>query len=342
MKLLDRGPSTPTRQDGCPGCDTSDHPGPGRRGRGWRCLVAGVYRLWLMQAIGVIGAPSSAGAYAPGQELAPQRLREANLLDKLERLEVAARDRGDLASRRWSPDRSSRRAQNVGDVIAMVEDVKCAVEACIEAGERPLVLGGDCTVGLGTIAAFDAPGLVYLDLHADMNVPCSTSDGALDWMGLGHALALDGSVPDLAARCELRADQVVLLGFDATQATAWEREQVLAQAVSVVDVAALAADPSGAAHAALATVPAEQEAIAVHFDVDVVDFIDAPLSENTGRNVGVPLQAALDALSTLLGDPRATALTVTELNPLHGEADGSTLTRFVDGLARACAHWRLT
>ena len=166
-----------------------------------------------------------------------------------------------------------------------------------------------------------------------------SSDGALDWMGLGHALALDGSVPELAARCELRADQVVLLGFDATQATAWECEQVLAHAVSVVDVTALAADPSGAAHAALSAVPAEQEAIAVHFDVDIVDFIDAPLSENTGRNVGVPLQTAHDALATLLGDRRAAALTVTELNPLHGEADGSTLTRFVDGLTRACAHW---
>ena len=78
----------------------------------------------------------------------------------------------------------------------------------------------------------------------------------------------------------------------------------------------------------------------MHFDVEIVDFIDAPLSEDTGRNVGVPLQAALDALATLLGDPRATALPVTELNPLHGEADGSTPTRFDDGLARACAHWR--
>ena len=88
-----------------------------------------------------------------------------------------------------------------------------------------------------------------------------------------------------------------------------------AAAVSAVDVAALAADPSRAAQAALATVTPEQGAIAVHFDVDIVDFIDAPLSEDTGRNVGVPLQAALDALATLLGDPRATALTVTELTP---------------------------
>ena len=293
-----------------------------------------------MHAIGVIGAPSSAGAYAPGQELAPQRLREAKLLDRLEQLGATVHDRGDLSSRRWSPDRSSRRAQNIEGVISTVESVGTAVAACLEAGERPLVLGGDCTVGLGTIAALDEPGLVYLDLHADMNVPSSTPDGALDWMGLGHALGLEGCVRELAACCEMQADQIVLLGFDVTQATAWEREQVFAKRVQVVDVAALAADPVGAARAALAAVPVERAAIAVHFDVDVVDFIDAPLSENTGRNVGVPLQTALDALAALLDDPRVAAVTVTELNPLHGEADGSTIARFVDGLARACAHWR--
>ena len=201
------------------------------------------------------------------------------------------------------------------------------------------MLGGDCTVGLGTIAAFDMPGLVYLDLHADMNVPSSTPDGALDWMGIGHAVALPGSLPALAACCEMQAEQIVLLGFDPTQATAWEREQVLAQGLQVANVDALAADPRGGARAALAAVPAEYGMVAVHFDVDVVDFIDAPLSENTGRNVGVPLQTAVDALATLLGDPRVAALTVTELNPLHGEADGATLARFVAGLASACARW---
>jgi arginase len=292
-----------------------------------------------MRAVGVIGAPSSAGAYAPGQELAPGHLREAKLLDRLEQIGVAAHDRGDLTRRRWSPDRSSRRAQNIDGVIATIHEVRTAVMACVEDAEHPLVLGGDCTVGLGTTAALDEPGLVYLDLHADMNVPSSTPDGALDWMGLGHALALDGCVPALAACCELHSDQIVLLGFDATQATAWEREQVRGTRVGVVDVAALAAEPVGAARAALAKV-AERVAIAVHFDVDVVDFIDAPLSENTGRNVGVPLTTALDALATLLADPRVAALTITELNPLHGEADGSTLARFVDGLAAACTHWR--
>lgn len=293
-----------------------------------------------MQAVGVIGAPSSAGAYAPGQELAPQRLREAGLVSRLEQLGVEVHDRGDLSPRRWSPDRSSRRAQNVEGVIAAIGEVRAAVTACLQDGERPLVLGGDCTIGLGTIAALDVPGLVYLDLHADMNVPSSTPDGALDWMGIGHALALTGCLPALAACCEIQAEQVALLGFDQTQATAWEREQVLAQGIRVVDVDELAADPRDGAQAALGAIPAEYGTVAVHFDVDVVDFIDAPLSENTGRNVGVPLQTAMDALATLLGDPRVVALTVTELNPLHGEADGSTLARFVAGLASACARWQ--
>ena len=66
----------------------------------------------------------------------------------------------------------------------------------------------------------------------------------------------------------------------------------------------------------------------VHFDVDVIDFIDAPLSQNTGRNVGVTLAAAGAALAELLRDPRVLVVTVTELNPFHGAADGSTLDAF--------------
>ncbi len=77
----------------------------------------------------------------------------------------------------------------------------------------------------------------------------------------------------------------------------------------------------------------------MHFDVDVVDFVDAPLSQNTGRNVGVPLASALTALEALLADPRVATVTVTELNPLHGADDGSTLQEFARGLAAAVAAW---
>ena len=73
----------------------------------------------------------------------------------------------------------------------------------------------------------------------------------------------------------------------------------------------------------------------MHFDVDVVEFTDAPLSENVGRGEGVPLDTALAAFAVLVGDPRLAAVTLTELNPLHGEEDGASLRRLVDGLGAA-------
>ena len=70
-------------------------------------------------------------------------------------------------------------------------------------GDLALVLGGNCTIALGVMAALrrlgaDAPGLLYVDRHYDINTPETTTDGALDWMGLAHALALPGCVDTVA------------------------------------------------------------------------------------------------------------------------------------------------
>ena len=73
----------------------------------------------------------------------------------------------------------------------------------------------------------------------------------------------------------------------------------------------------------------------MHFDVDVLDFLDAPLAENTDREPGVPLASAGRALATLLADARVRAVTVTEFNPHHGDA--ATTRRLVDALAGAFA-----
>jgi hypothetical protein len=59
--------------------------------------------------------------------------------------------------------------------------------------------------------------------------------------------------------------------------------------------------------------------VAVHFDVDLVHFLDAPLAENTDRE-GVTLEVAADRAAPPHGRPRFRALTVTEHNPLHGAA----------------------
>jgi arginase len=97
----------------------------------------------------------------------------------------------------------------------------------------------------------------------------------------------------------------------------------------------VAADPEGAAARALAEMEPRFDRLLVHFDVDTVDFTDLPLSENTGRNEGLPFDAAMQSLGTLLGSDRLAAVTVTEFNPDHGEEDGSTAEALAEGLTSA-------
>jgi arginase len=287
----------------------------------------------------VVGAPTSAGASAPGQELAPAALREAGLIGELSSRGLMVCDAGDGPLQRWSPDRDHPRAQNVGQVAATVYHTTATITAALHSSKQVLVLGGDCTVGTASFQALaahdDSASLVYFDLDADMNTPDSTEFGALDWMGLGMLLGVSGAVNGVIRLGQLRPERLALLGFYEGSSTEWERQQLERYGITAVTDKTVRADPRAAARAALASLPADASAIAVHFDVDVIDFVDAPLSEDTNRNLGVSLNAALATVTELLRDPRVRVLTVTELNPQHAAADPAALSRFVAGLADA-------
>jgi arginase len=296
------------------------------------------------QPLAVIGVPSSAAAYAPGQEKAPAALRAAGLLESFARAGLDVDDRGDLERWRWHPDRGEPRAQNAPVVAHYISLTAERVRAAA-ADHVVLVLGGDCTVGIGTVAGQVATGervgLIYFDMHADLNVPTSVSDGALDWMGLAHMLGVEGSLEGVtrsAVRSPLIApDQVLLFAWDRDHATDWELQMIDKLSLNRVEVTEVEADPAAAAGRALQMMEESCERLVVHFDVDTIDFVDAPLSENTGRNTGLSLETAMRALAGLLATPRFAALTVTELNPDHGEEDGSTVGRFAGFLVDALA-----
>jgi arginase len=296
------------------------------------------------RALGLIGVPSSAGAYAPGQEKAPRALRDAGLLAGLKAAGVAIVDHGDAEVWRWRPDREHPYAQNLGAVVACAAQTAERVGAALAQGQFALVLGGDCTVGLGTVAGHlperGRLGLVYLDMHGDLNTPDSVPDGALDWMGVAHMLGEQDCAPelrDVGPRTPLlEGDQIALLAHRRDQSTARELEAIERHGLTTVPLSAVAASPPAAAGEALAAL-AGCDRLAVHFDVDCIDFTNAPLSQNTGRNIGLTQDAAFAALAAVLLDSRVSALTVTELNPDHGAEDGSTLAAFVDGLVAALA-----
>jgi arginase len=296
----------------------------------------------LRRPLGVIGVPTSAGAFAPGQEQAPQALRDAGLVDAL-RSGLDVRDHGDREIWRWRPDRENRRAQNLDRVVEIVRDTTRRVSGSIADGEVTLVLGGDCTVGIGTVAAHvgtgERVGLVYFDAHADLNVPDSVPEGALDWMGMAHMVGESGAVSELVdagTRAPLLdADEVLLFGWDPEQSTAFEREVIARRGISVMAAAEVAAEPEAAAAQAREVMEHRCDRLLVHFDVDVIDFTDVPLSENWGRNQGLPYQAAMRALDALVASPRLAALTVTELNPDHAEDGAHGVELFASALAES-------
>ncbi|GAA1489267.1 arginase family protein [Brachybacterium sacelli] len=297
-----------------------------------------------MTVLHVLGVPSSAASYAPGQEQAPRALREAGLLDALTASGWQVEDAGDLTMQVWSPDRARPFAQNLTAVASSVRELAARVASLTSSGERLLVLGGNCTVALGMCAGLRdsglEPHLVYIDRHFDLNTPESTREGALDWMGVAHGLAVEGSADELldalGPRPLLVPGQVSFLGVEVDGATGFEREQADRLHLPVVPLHDLVAAPRDSARTARSALP--DEPFAVHLDVDVLDFIDAPLAENVnGRNSGPTVDQLGEALGTLWQDPGCRALSIGELNPVHARADPAALPRFIDTLADALA-----
>jgi arginase len=286
----------------------------------------------------VIGAPTSLGAFAPGQEQAPRALREAGLVERL-----GAVDLGDIPLRRWRPDREQRRAQNAAGVAAAAREVAEKVEAAIRDERLALVLGGDCTVELGVVsgalrAGLERVGLLYFDMHPDLNTPDSVVTGTLDWMGPAHMLDLPGTHPDVAGigprRPLLAPEDLVLFAYAPDQTKPAEQQAIEQHRIAAIPLAEVVADAQAAAERALARVP---DRFLLHFDVDTVDFVDLPLSENTGHNIGMPFETARTALAALAADDRLVALTVTEHNPAHGAEDGAASAALAAALAAAIA-----
>jgi arginase len=298
-----------------------------------------------MSRISVLGVPSSAASYAAGQDLAPAALRSAGLLEQLIASGLEVHDDGDLPHQAWSPDRDHPLAQNAGQATMSLQQLADRLHPLLTRGDIVLVLGGNCTIALGVVAALGhldagAPGLLYVDRHYDINTPESTTDGALDWMGLAHALALPGCLDTLTGalgrRPLLEGDQVAWLGVEPRMATQWEREQADRLGLHVTTSRALAADPAATALAALSQLPPGP--LAVHLDVDVLDFTDAPLAESTdGRNRGPTLDQAAEALMAAARDQRMRALSIGEVNPTRCAGDPDALPRFVSSIARILA-----
>lgn len=289
--------------------------------------------------ITLIGAPSSAGAYGPGQEKAPQALRDAGLVRFLEDRGIRVSDQGDVPGFRWRVDREHPRSMNAGMVTSVAGAVAGKVQAAFCEDEKLLIIGGDCTVELGVVAGClhrsENIGLVYIDLDTDLNTPHSVEDGAFDWMGVAHLLRLEGTEEKLAGLGKrvpmLHPSQVHF--FANGNMTGFERTVIHQYNMAQTPVQEAAADPAGAAGKICNGWAKAFDHLLIHLDVDVLDYVDMPLAENYRRQQGLTFDQLMRALGEFVKAPNWRTLTVTEINPDHGESDGSTLRVFSERLA---------
>ena len=289
--------------------------------------------------LGLIGVPSSAGAHGPGQEKAPAALRQAGLLGALRETGLEVEDLGDLPAARFTADPDHHKGQSLLPVIRVVRQVADAVAGAVERDLLPLVLGGDCTITLGVVAGLlrrqQDLGLIYFDGDADLTTPQTTHSGIFDSMGMAHLIG-EGA-PELAHIGPrfplLPQDRIVLFGFQPYEIEPAESRLLEKSAMLQYPVTSLGDRPVDLARATLARLEERAQAIAVHFDVDVMDSAEIPLADWPHYDA-LSFGDAMHCLSVFVRTPKLAALVVTEINPDH-DPEGLLVRQFIDAFADA-------
>ncbi len=296
-----------------------------------------------MRPIGLLGVQSSAGAHTPGQEKAVRALRDAHLVERLEAAGLDVIDHGDLPVVRSRPDAQHRRAQNLPLVVDVARSVATRVEDIVNAGQIPIVVGGDCTVTVGVlsglVAAGQDPSLLYVDGGIDLYIPETQPEGHLDSMGVAHMIGEPGAAPELSGigprRPLLDPERVLFYGPCLEHSEGVETRVLAAHDMRAIPLDRVQGRATAAAREARATIESDGGTFLVHFDVDVLDFVDCPISDVPHFEHGLLLADAMASLGVFAASPQFGGLVVAEMNPDHADAEGSAIARFVEGLGEA-------
>jgi len=246
--------------------------------------------------VAVIGAPCDVGAGLPGSRLGPGAIRIAGLAQRLQGLGHRVHDRGDLAGPA-SPEQPSRGGyRHIEEIVAWNRSVHDAVADALAREHFPLLLGGDHSLSIGSVAAVarhcaqkgGALAILWLDAHADFNTADTSPSGNVHGMpvatvcGAGHPdlLALGHAVPMVEPA---HVFQVGVRSVDTV-----ERQTVIDSGVVIHDMRRI--DENGmraTMEAVLDRVAAIGAPLHVSFDADFVDPVIAP-------GVGTPVSGGPD------------------------------------------------
>lgn len=280
------------------------------------------------EQIRLIGVPLDLGAGRRGVDMGPSALRIAGLQERLERLGYRVTDAGDQAVPiPESADPGDPRAHYLPQIAAVAEALSLRVAEALREGAIPLVLGGDHSLSIGTIAGAAQwarenetdVGLLWFDAHSDMNTPETSPSGNIHGMPLAASLGygpaelteIGGFFP------KIRWDRTVVIGTRAVDRS--ERPLVRESGIRAFTMREI--DEDGIVpvlEEALAIVTEGTAGFLVSWDMDVVDPNFAP-------GVGTPVKGGVDyreghlALEIVSDTDGMIGMDLVETNPILDE-----------------------
>ncbi len=284
----------------------------------------------------IIEAPSNLGLRPTGVELLPEALLNHGLAERLQarratRLRVPAyedaRDEETLTL-------------NAHSIAAWSSTLADDVEDVLDRGEFPVVLGGDCSIVLGTTLAMKRRGrygLLFIDGHADFYQPEANPNGEAASMDLAFAT---GHGPALLANLEnrgplVRDEDVVAFAFRDAEEQAEYGSQPLPDDLLAYDLGKIRS--LGIKAAAWAAVKhltrLESKGFFIHVDADCLDDEVMPAVDYRLPG-GLSTEELTQALRIAMASGMAMGIEVTIYNP-NLDKDGEAGRRLADTLANA-------
>lgn len=276
------------------------------------------------QPIHLIGVPLDLGGNRRGTDMGPSAFRIAGLSEQLTRLGRMVVDKGDIVTP--IPETKGPgdvRKRYVNDIAHVCRELYQSSLASLEEGALPLVLGGDHSLGAGSVAAASARqrqlgralGLIWVDAHADMNSPATSQSGNVHGMPLAALLGPEPAelarfAPDAPA---VQATHTVLVGIrnlDEVEKQRVRESQVHVFTMKDVDRLGI----TQVMERALAIACQDTGGVHVSFDLDVCDPSIAP-GVGTAVKGGLNYREAHVVMEMVAECGRLTSIDLVEVNP---------------------------
>jgi arginase len=275
----------------------------------------------VKRAVEIVGVPMDLGGNRRGVDMGPSAIRYAGLRDRLAKLGYSVRDRGNVSvsDRDQSADGQSpgRGPHHVKEIVRVAEELASVVADIERAGAIALVLGGDHSMSMGTLAGIARggrrPGVIWMDAHGDINTPATTPSGNVHGMPFAVALGLaDGPFPEaLRSSVDGRAAALVAI----RDIDPGERDNIKKAGVTAITMADIDRLGMGAVMEKAIGVAGKGDGIHLSLDMDAIDPDEAP-------GVGTPVRGGLSyreaqlAMEILAASGQLRSLEVAEVNPI--------------------------